>query len=481
MRPEYIEAIKDYLKENPHYSQNLEDVRKQSHLLGATEAEFDEALIQFGKTKKAEEKQFPKQAGSNRLMKLDFAAHVTVIILLSAIIGFYVSWPLIGGVWENESQPAQIQKQTTHDVIQKAYARSEPLDAKKIFSYPSSNVSLSVTGIPSREVYGFFPYWMLSASDQINLNGLTTIGLFGLETDGNGNIVIAHDDGSPDKGWEMWTDPQLDTLITRAKARRINIELVIKSFNNNSINNLALSESAQTQFIANAIQLMNLKQLNGINLDFEYIGEVDPKVRDGFTRLVTNLRTEMKRNLPNSTLTVDTYALSASEKQLFDIPALTDQIDAFIVMGYDFHTPLGESGPIAPMEGAISIIGSVQSFLEKVPAEKVILAVPYYGYDWPVPNNYGGIGSKTVSYAEIANLSKSHSIQWDENSQTPFIEYTDPETSITRQIHYENPRSLGVKYDYVNRKNLRGVGIWALGYDGLNGDLRQVLMEKFSQ
>ena len=48
-----------------------------------------------------------------------------------------------------------------------------------------------------------------------------------------------------------------------------------------------------------------------------------------------------------------------------------------------------------------------------------------------------------------------------------------------REIYYDDPQALGLKYDVINRYNLRGAGIWALGYDGTRPELYQALKDKF--
>ena len=48
-----------------------------------------------------------------------------------------------------------------------------------------------------------------------------------------------------------------------------------------------------------------------------------------------------------------------------------------------------------------------------------------------------------------------------------------------REIYYDDAQALGLKYDVINRYNLRGAGIWALGYDGTRPELYQVLKDKF--
>ena len=256
----------------------------------------------------------------------------------------------------------------------------------------------------------------------------------------------------------------------------------MKAFDRTNIEQLVTSDEAQTVFISNVLHLVNLKSLDGVNLDFEYIGRPPDEVTAGFTRLVTNLRAELKRQLPESTLTIATFINAASIPGIFDVELLAEQSDALILMGYDIHTPKGPPGPVAPLDGPVSILGFMQSYLEKVPSDKIILAVPYYGYDWPIKADGTPTGDpgRTLPYAEIAELSKGKTIAWDEIGQTPSLRYIDNETGISRVLYYENTRSLGQKYDLINKKNLKGMGIWALGYDGLNNDLRSLIIEKFA-
>lgn len=498
MREEYIRLVKEYILSKPDYKHTIQQIKVDLLTLGATKEELHEALRQLGipeevsthlSTKKRVgdfAQKIEQKMTFKRLLELDIAAHgVLVIGMFAFAFGIYMTLLNLppGKKPEAANLAQKIDKKETTSVdnalIPRVYANSVEIDAQKVFSYPASDLTLAISGTPKKEIYGFFPYWMIETEDKITFNMLTTIALFGLEVDGSGNIITVKQDNSPDGGWEMWNNPKLNNVINRAKKRKAKVELVIKAFNSENIEKLVVSDEAQRTFISNLIQLVNLKTLDGINLDFEYLGESSKEVTDGFTRLVTNLRVEMKRQLPNSTLTVDTYISQASIPRLIDITALESQVDAFVIMGYDFHTPRGDAGPIAPMEGSYSMIGFMQSYLEKVAPEKLILAVPYYGYDWAVPSVSDE--AKTLPYAQIAADSKLYDIQWDDTAQTPFYKYIDPETKKTREVHYENTRSLGIKYDFINSKNLRGVGIWALGYDGLNGDLRTLLIEKFAE
>ena len=186
----------------------------------------------------------------------------------------------------------------------------------------------------------------------------------------------------------------------------------------------------------------------------------------------------MKRQIPDSVLTIDTYLVSGSEQDIFDIPAIAKNSDAFVIMGYDMHTPSGEAGPVAAMGGDTNVVTYVDNYLKQVDSSKLILAVPYYGYDWPETQATPSADMvKILPYAEIVDQSQNLQLSWDDVSKTPFFTYSD--SSGQRIVHYDNVRSLGIKYDFINNENLRGVGIWALGYDGQNQDLEQLLIDKF--
>jgi len=507
MRDKYIELIINYVKEKPGYEAALDDIKKEVLALGATEGEFDEAIkkitgpVQNPLTQKSDnvstdfiaentiQPEFTKTNKPIALKKLlEFAKkaqetspkkrYVAVIAFL-LIIAISASQlvklndkPKNALIAQNTPSPVTKSQKSLIPVV---YASSYPIDAEKIFSIKSTNIQLTVTGKPKKEVMGFFPYWMLSKYDDIALNTLTSISLFGLETDAKGNI-ITQGNAEADGGWAMWKDPLLDKFIAKAKIHGLKINLAIKCFKSGNIEGVVASDASQKNLIANILYLVNSKDLDGVNIDFEYVGNPSEATRNGFTRFITNLNAELKRQNPNSSLTIDTYLASGADKGIFDIPALALNSDAFIIMGYDMHTPNGEEGAVAAMGGETNIIGYVQNFLEKVDPSKIILAVPYYGYAWPTNSSSGS--TKVLPYAEIAQNNQNAQLTWNETTQTPSYKYKDTD-GIERTVYFDNVRSLAIKYDFINKKNLKGVGIWALGYDGHNQDLEKLLVDKF--
>lgn len=476
MRQKYVDLVKDFITKKPEYKATLDDIRNDTLSVGGTQEEFEEAVKEVERGNIGPAKKNPFK--SKKVIRMG-----AVVILVLFLIPSFVF------VYSNQDDNQKITKATNSTVVQDktivekvkddtvkvVYANSVPIDTSKVFSVNPNKVVLAYPGKPKKEVLGFFPYWMMENWEKVNLGALTSVSLFGLEVNANGEIVTRSDDGVIDPGWDMWNNPNLPLLIRKAKSNNLKVYLTVKSFSNDNIENLSKSDDAQQRMIATVSYLVSSRNLDGVNIDFEPTRAMDQATRDGFTRLIKNLNVELKKQNPKSELTIDTYLSSGSEQGLFDLPKLVQDLDAVVIMGYDMHTPKGDPGPLAAMGGGANVIGYVQNYLEKIPPSKIILAVPYYGYDWPA--NDSEEDGKGVPYAQIAEAVKTSKFSWDENSQTPYYSYI--ENGKSRIVHYDNVRSLGIKYDYVISKELKGVGIWALGYDGNNTDLQKLLIDKF--
>lgn len=426
-----------------------------------------------------------------KLLEIDLGVHMAVGALVLFIGIFVVAWKLdLVGIFAKATKGeapkvnAEVAKPKVVVASDKTpiFINTQKVDIDKAFNGELPKTRLTISGPLKREVFGFLPYWVLDKADQINTKLLTSVSYFGLEIDGAGNIVKTGE-GISDS-WQAWeNNSKLDDFLKKVKKDKIKVLVTLKSFDNGSIEKLVSSTTAQSNFINNALYLVNSKSLDGINIDFEYVGTPPDKIRDNFSILINKLNKELKRQYPHSQLSVCTYIDAASETRLYDVRLLSQYADSLVIMGYDFHTPNSSvAGPVAPMEGAgLSVTGLMASYLEKVSSAKLILAVPYYGYDWPVDSSGQVVSGdvRTYPYGEIVGAAKNVQIQWDDNAQTPWYSYYDQ--GQKRVVHYENTRSLGIKYDFINQKNLEGVGIWALGFDGNQTDLWQLISDKFTK
>jgi len=347
-----------------------------------------------------------------------------------------------------------------------------------------------------REVFGFLPYWELSDADlRLDYSVLSTIGYFGVGADAQGRLVKAESDGTRTAGWSGWTSSRLTQVIDDAHRAGTRVVLVIQRFSwttSQRGETVALLSSADArQALATEIALaVRERGIDGVNLDFE---PVPTGQRDSFVAFVLTLRQALDAQAPGYQLTFD----ATGEIANYDVTALTaaGAADAVLVMGYDYRTAsAAKAGSIAPLDGTrYDLADTVDAYLARTTADKLILALPWYGRAWSTVSDdlhaatqaqgakYGYSGS--VTYENAVVLAAEHGRRFDPLEQSAWFAYQrqncDTCPTTWRQVYYDDPESLGAKYDLVNRSNLRGTGIWALGYDGDRTELTATLAAKF--
>lgn len=332
-------------------------------------------------------------------------------------------------------------------------------------------------------VFGFLPYWNLKYEQFVRYDLLTHIAFFGFDVTPDGSIKTHTNDGYEEPGWTAYQSSTFGAMVRQAHDHQTKIVLVLRAFDNDTIESILLNSQNRQRLIDETMEIVELKNLDGVNIDFEYVDSPPEIVRRRFVEFIKDLRLACFESLAGCHISVDAYADAAQEQRLWDLAALTPHLDQLVVMAYDFTRPGSDySGPVAPLH---QIKESISAYTNHVPPEKMLLGIAYYGYEWPTYSNQPMSKTKDrgylASYQRIKELVLGTAAQlgWDEESFTPYLIST--ESGQTTQIFYDDTRSLSLKYDFVNESDLSGVAIWALGYDGKNPELWNLLEEKFPQ
>jgi spore germination protein YaaH/flagellar hook assembly protein FlgD len=349
-----------------------------------------------------------------------------------------------------------------------------------------------------REVFGFLPYWELTdSSTTLDWEKLSTIAYFGVGAAANGNLEIKNSDGSTTVGWAGWTSSKMTQVIEAAHANNTRVVLTIQSFAWSSggvTRQKALlgSATARANLARQIAAAVRDRGADGVNLDVEPIVS---GYADEFTALVRAVRAELDAIAPGYQLTFDAMGFIGN----YPIEAATAPggADAVLIMGYDYKgSSAGTAGSIAPIGGPVyDIQDTLAAYTSRIPAEKVILGVPYYGRAWSTATpdlnsptvsaaKYGK--SVTALYETALDLAETNGRRYDPVEGVAWTTYERENCSQTygcvtsqRQLYYDDAATLGRKYDLVNQYNLRGAGIWALGYDGSRPELYAVIKDKF--
>jgi hypothetical protein len=334
---------------------------------------------------------------------------------------------------------------------------------KKQKSYGAKNTDLT------KIVFGWNPYWMGTAYKYFDYSLLSDVSYFSYEVDPNTGLP---------SDLHYWLTTE---LVDSAHANNCRVSLTVTLFSGHAA--FFASSSSKQTLIDTVISLVQYRNADGVNLDIE---GVPSDQSSQLTAFVQNFCTQFHNAFPNGKVSIDLPAVNWSDK--FDVANMVNYIDLFLIMGYDYHwSGSEEAGPVAPKNNgelwtAYDVTRSINYYLNKgIPPEKLALAVPYYGRDWStnssaVPSSTTG-SSSSKTYKTVREEMSNYEHHWDMNASVPYITYQD--AGKWHQCWYDNEFSLADKYDLVKMKNLAGIGIWALGYDGDYPNLWEMLSEKF--
>lgn len=352
----------------------------------------------------------------------------------------------------------------------------------------------------THEVFGFATYYELANGDlsDAQLDRLSTVAYFGLTVNGSGGF-------DNDGGMTGWNSQALTDLVSRARSHGDRIQLVAKQFDLATINAIVANPAVGQTAISNIISAARSKSLDGVNIDFEgSVSSSYPNIQQDFSNWIARLSQQLRAAIPGAQLTVDAYSGSASWSGGFmNIATLAPSVDAFFIMAYDMNW--GATLPNAPLAGQYTYTdsSSIDQYLAKVNGDgsKVILGVPYYGYKFSTtgtafnsPVNGSAVnGCNTncaVTYSGVLDdfaCAPQLARHFDSQSQTPWASWWSPAVNdpcagnhnSNREVYYDDAASIGAKYDLVVNRNIRGSGIWALGYDHGHGELWDVIAAKY--
>lgn len=316
----------------------------------------------------------------------------------------------------------------------------------------------SAPPLQSHEIFGYAPYWTLPQSSAFDVMDLTTLAYFSVDANANGTL------DQSGAGWNGYQSQDLVDLVTRSHAAGDRVVLTVTCFSQSSLDAISSDPNAGSRLSSALINAISAKNLDGVNFDFEGAGSAD---RNGLTALITQVSQALHSVNPHWQVSMATYASAAADSAgFYDIAALAPAVDAFFVMAYDMNDRSTPSATSPLVGDGFNDTEALQQFTAVVPAQKVILGVPYYGYDWPTTDGTRTAQS-TGSEAPLSDgviAASGHPTYWDPSTQTAWTSY-----QVGTQWHetfFDDPTSLALKAQLAGSFNIAGLGIWALGMDG---------------
>lgn len=230
-------------------------------------------------------------------------------------------------------------------------------------------------------------------------------------------------------------------------------------FNNQLISKLINNQDSINMLINELLRTMEQKRYMGVDIDFEFIKEED---RDAFSAFVGNVA-ETMRAYGYETSVALAPKTSKEQRGILvsgkDYRALGEAADYVLLMTYEWGYTYGPPMAVAPLNQVRRV---VEYALTEIPAEKINLGIPNYGYDWPLPFERGVTAARTINNVQAVRIAieQRAEIQFDETAMSPYFTYT--ENGIRHEVWFEDVRSLTAKFDLIKEYNLRGCSYWQI-------------------
>ena len=230
--------------------------------------------------------------------------------------------------------------------------------------------------------------------------------------------------------------------------------------------------SSRQRLVSNLIAKAIEFDLDGLNIDFEYINQDSAKA---FLQFLRELSIRCRQN--GIVLSVDNYR-PADHNVFYNLEEQGIVVDYVILMGYDEHYSGSETaGSVASINW---VREGIERALEQVPAEKLINAVPFFTRLWEerplteeeeaeLPETdtslHVKVSSKAYGMDAIDDVLETNGAErtWDENSGQYYAEYTAD--GKTYKVWLEEEESIALKASLIKEYNLAGISAWKLGFE----------------
>ncbi|WP_028552786.1 glycoside hydrolase family 18 protein [Paenibacillus sp. UNC451MF] len=274
----------------------------------------------------------------------------------------------------------------------------------------------------------------------------TFISLFEFHFSADGSLNVLDDTAAIQTAWSRRVNPL--ATITNLTQTGFSTDLTHQVLNN---------PDARNTLIENIYTIVSTKGYAGVNIDFERVSAEDRDLFSGFLR-----RLKERLQPEGYWLTIAVPAKTSDDIPWllgYDYGAIGSVVDLMFIMTYDWHHGTSEAGPVAPIN---EVRRTIDYALQYVRRDKLLIGLPFYGYNWIVPYQPGSV-AQALSNQNAVDLAMRYQvpIQYSQQYKSPFFEYVD-ENGLRHVVWFEDSRSISEKMLLIREYLLEGLGAWQL-------------------
>jgi chitinase len=367
-------------------------------------------------------------------------------------------------------------------------------------------LSASIGGCAHYEIVGYYAGWKPETA--IAPREMTVVNYAFAYVGADGTIVL---DGGP-------AEEAAFARLRALKERDPDVRVMVSVggwTRSDRFSDMAADAAKRAAFADSAIGFLRRHRFDGIDIDWEYPGDIGfpcpagetcqrPEDKRNFVALARELRSALDAaGRADGKRYLETIAAGADEKFLLDASSaawlrdLAASLDWINLMSYDYH---GSWERVAGFNASLADVeASVKRLIANgVPARKLVLGIPFYGKGWagcaPGPAGDGldqpcsglasGSADESFDFAYLTGhgylvrdgggrytvAGPGFVRRWSGAAQVPYLYDASNGVFIT----YDDEASVREKVDLVKHYGLRGAMFWELGADR-DGVLRGVV------
>ncbi len=220
-------------------------------------------------------------------------------------------------------------------------------------------------------------------------------------------------------------------------------------FNGNVIHHILSNTTKRQQLINDLVMILQKNHFDGVNIDFEDLKERKNEV-------LTSFQKQLYTQLHASNLLVTQDIAPFNED--YDAAKLAQYNDYIFLMAYDQFSESTQAGPIAHQKW---VEAAVDKATRQIPANKLILAIAGYGYDWTRGKRQA---TKPVTYQQALTLAREFggNIDFDNDSYNLHFTYTD-NSNVAHDVQFTDAATIFNELRFASEDSLSGVALWRLG------------------
>ncbi len=256
-------------------------------------------------------------------------------------------------------------------------------------------------------------------------------------------------------------------VTTFAHSKGIKVVPMIQNDPTKDNFNKLLSDPVKFKSILDTIeQQVIINSYDGYQVDFEDLNSASETLLTNFMAELSNRLRPRGKLVTMAVVSRTTGAFTTQYSAAYNYANLAPYLDLVTIMTYDYSYSGGAPGPVAPVTWQEKVLNYAVPLFG---AGKVLLGVPFYGYDWNItqrqkdPANYRATSRDFSDTMEVGQANNG-TFGFDNSSKTPYLNYIANDE--LHQVWFENAQSIQAKFDLMKKQQVRGFAVWRLGHEG---------------